>query len=155
MRTVHEGWDPAADPRELSLSQLFKRFSDEASSLIRMEVELAKVELAEKGKVAGAGAGMFGAAAAAALCLLGALTACLILALDEVMHPAVAALIVTLLWALVAGALAYLGRERVRAATPIAPRRAQEGIREDLQAAKEGLRAGRAGELNTMGGNHR
>ncbi len=155
MRTVHEGWDPAADPRELSLSQLFKRFSDEATSLIRMEVELAKVELTEKGKEAGAGAGMFGGAAAAALCLLGALTACLILALDEVMHPAVAALIVTLLWALVAGVLAYLGRERVRAATPIAPRRAQEGIREDLQAAKEGLRAGRAGELNTMGGNHR
>jgi Putative Actinobacterial Holin-X, holin superfamily III len=71
------------------------------------------------------------------------------------MHPAVAALIVTLLWALVAGALAYLGRERVRAATPIAPQRAQEGIKEDLQAAKEGLRAGRAGELKTTGGTYR
>jgi uncharacterized membrane protein YqjE len=155
MRTVHEGWDAAADPRELSLSRLFKRFSDEATSLVHTEIELAKAELAEKGKVAGAGAGMFGGAAAAALCLLGALTACLILALDEVMHPAVAALIVTILWALVAGALAYLGRERVRKATPIAPQRAQEGIREDLQAAKEGLRAGRAGELETMGGTYR
>ena len=153
MRTVHEGWDPAADPRDLSLGDLFRRFSNEATSLVRMEIELAKTELAEKGKIAGAGAGMFGGAAAAALCVLGALTACLILALDEVMPAAVAALIVTLLWALVAGALAMAGRARMRAATPIAPERAQAGIKEDVQAARQGLRAGRAGELETTGGN--
>jgi hypothetical protein len=155
VRTVHESWGPAADPRELSISELLKRFSDEATSLVHMEIELAKAEMAEKGKIAGAGAGMFAGAAASALCVLGALTACLILALAEVMPAAVAALIVTLLWALVGGALAYLGRERVRAATPVAPERAKEGLKEDVRTAKEGLRAGRAGELETTGGNHR
>jgi hypothetical protein len=155
MRTVHEGWDPAAAPRELSMSDLFRRLSDEATSLVHMEIELAKAELAEKAKLGGAGAGMFAGAAVAALCVLGALTACLILALAEVMPAAAAALIVTLLWALVGGALAHLGRERVRAAAPVAPERARESLKQDLQAAKDGLRAGRAGEFETTGGNGR
>jgi hypothetical protein len=155
MRTVHEGWDAAADPRELPVSELFKRFSDESTSLLHMEIELAKEEMADKAKIAGAGAGMFAGAAAAALCVFGALTACLILALDQVMPAAVAALIVTLLWALVGGALAYLGRERVRAATPIVPERAKDSVKEDVQTAKEGLRAGRAGEVKTTGGHYR
>lgn len=152
MRTVHEGWDPAADPRELPVGELLKRLSNEASSLLRMEVELAKEEIRETAKVAGAGAGMLGAAAVAALCALGALTACLILALAEVMPAAVAALVVTVVWAAIGGALALAGRARVRAAGPVAPREATAGLKEDVRTAREGLRSGRAGEITTTGG---
>jgi hypothetical protein len=151
MRTVHAGWD-AADPRQLSMRELFKRLGQETSDLVRLEVELAKAELAEKGKVAGVGAGLLGGAGVAALCALGALTACLILALAEVMPGAVAAIIVTILWALVAGALALLGRKRLREVPPLAPKRAQEGIKEDVRVARERLRAGRDGEIQIRGG---
>jgi uncharacterized membrane protein YqjE len=152
VRTVHEGWDPAADPRKLPVSELVKRLSNEATSLIRMEVELAKAELAETAKVAGMGAGMLGGAAVAALCALGALTACIILALAEVMPAAVAALIVTLIWAAIGGVLALAGRARLRSAAPVAPQEAAAGLKEDVRAAREGLRAGRAGEITTTGG---
>ena len=58
-------------------------------------LELAKAELTEKGKQAGAGAGLFGRAGALGLAALGALTACFILALDAVMPAWLAALIMT------------------------------------------------------------
>ena len=151
MATVHQGWH-ATDPRQLSLAQLFKRLSDETTGLVRMEVELAKAELAEKGKIAGAGAGMLGGAAVAALCALGALTACLILALAEVMPSAAAAILVTVLWAVAGVALALMGRERMRAAAPLAPTQAQQGLKEDVRAAREGLRAGRDGDIEIRGG---
>ncbi len=151
VRTVHEGWD-ATDPRQLSMRDLIRRLGDETTGLVRLEIELAKAELAEKGKIAGVGAGMLGGAAVAALCALGALTACLILALAEVMPGAVAAIIVTILWAAVAGALALVGRTRLREVAPLAPRRAQEGLKEDVRAARAGLRAGRNGEIETRGG---
>jgi hypothetical protein len=151
MRTAHTGGD-ATDPRRLSLAGLFKRLSDETTGLVRLEVELAKAELAETAKVAGAGAGLLAGAAVAALCALGALTACLILALAEVMPGAAAAIIVTVLWAVIGGALALAGRERVRAAAPIAPTDAPQRLKEDVRVAREGLRAGRNGEIQTTGG---
>jgi hypothetical protein len=151
MRGVDERWG-ATDARELSLAQLFKRLGDETAGLVRKEVELAKAELAEKAKVAGAGAGMLGGAALAALCALGALTACLILALAEVMPGAAAAIIVTVLWIGAGVVLALLGRERIRAAAPLAPRQAQERLAQDVRAAREGLRAGRDGNTQIEGG---
>ena len=149
MGTVHTDWDAAQDdPRQLSTAELLKRFTNEASSLARKEIELAKAELSEKGKELGAGAGMLAAAAVAALAAIGALTACLILALAEVMPGAVAALVVMVLWAVVGAALALLGRNRMRDATPVAPLGATEGLKEDVRAAKDGIRAGRAGEFD-------
>jgi uncharacterized membrane protein YqjE len=149
MATVHTDWDAAnEDPRQLSTGDLLKRFTNEATGLVHKEIELAKVELSDKGKELGAGAGMFAGAAVAALAAIGALTACLILALAEVMPGAVAALIVMILWAAVGAVLALVGRDRVRRATPVAPKEATEGLKEDVRVAKDGIRAGRAGELD-------
>src|SRR5438477_371241 len=47
---------------EPSVAELVKQLSEQTSTLARQEIELAKVELAEKGKRAGIGAGMFGGA---------------------------------------------------------------------------------------------
>ena len=47
---------------EASLAELIKQLSEQSSRLARQEVELAKAELAVKGKRAGIGAGMFGGA---------------------------------------------------------------------------------------------
>ncbi|HJW59380.1 MAG TPA: phage holin family protein, partial [Actinomycetota bacterium] len=72
------------DLRDRSLGELLKQLSQETTQLVHQELELAKAELTQKGKQAGAGAGLFGGAGAIGLAALGALTACFILALSEV-----------------------------------------------------------------------
>ncbi|HEY6032026.1 MAG TPA: phage holin family protein, partial [Gaiellaceae bacterium] len=69
------------DLSERGTGELIKQLSHQVSTIARLEVELAKAEVAEKGKKAGIGAGMLGGAAVAALLALGSLTAFLIMAL--------------------------------------------------------------------------
>jgi uncharacterized membrane protein YqjE len=87
------------DLRDRPIGDLLKQLSQETTTLVRQELELAKAEMAQKGKRAGVGAGMFGGAGAAALLGLGALTAAAIAALDTGIALWLAALILALLWA--------------------------------------------------------
>src|SRR5437762_13271901 len=80
---------------EASIAELVKQLSEQTSRLARQEVELAKAELAVKGKRAGIGAGMFGGAGIFGFYALGALTATAILALATAVAAWLAALIVT------------------------------------------------------------
>ena len=89
---------------------------------VHHELELAKAELQQKGRQAGAGAGAFGGAGALGLAALGALTACFILALNAVMPAWLAALIVALVYGAIAAFLALRGRDKVKQATPLVPR---------------------------------
>jgi len=83
-----------------------RELGDEISTLVRQEIALAKVEIAEKTKPAIASAGMFGGTALLSLGAFGALTTSLI-ALGAVWIPAWAsALIVTVVYGIVAFALA-------------------------------------------------
>src|SRR5947199_7194212 len=79
---------------EASTAELVKQLSEQTSRLARQEVELAKAELAEKGKRAGLGAGMFGGAGMFALYMMGALVAAAILGLATAVAAWLAALIV-------------------------------------------------------------
>jgi uncharacterized membrane protein YqjE len=131
------------DLRDHGVGDLVKELSAQVSTLVRQEIELAKAEVGEKGKKAGVGAGMFGGAGAAALLMLGSLTACLILALDLAMPAWAAALIVTALWAAVAGVLALQGRKKMQEmGTPI-PEKTIETVKEDVQWAKHPTKSGR------------
>jgi uncharacterized membrane protein YqjE len=125
-----------SDLRQEPIGDLLKRLSNETTQLVRQELELAKAELTEKGKKAGQGAGMFGAAGVTGLLSLGALTACLILALDHAVADWLAALIVTAVWAAVAGVLALRGRDKVQEAAPAVPEQTVETVKEDVQWAK-------------------
>lgn len=118
-----------------SLGELLRRLSDDTSALVRQELALARAELEEQGKRAGAGAGMFGGATVAALLALGALTAAAIAGLDQVLALWLSALIVSAVWAAVAGVLALRGRAQMRRATPPAPQTI-ETVKEDVQWAK-------------------
>src|SRR4051794_30740714 len=100
--------------REERMADLVRELSSQVSVLVRQEVELAKAEVTEKGKKAGLGAGMLGGAGAAALLMLGSLTAFLILVIALAIPDWAAALCVTGLWAAIAGLLALRGREKVR-----------------------------------------
>ena len=124
------------DLRERPIGDLLKQLSEETTTLVRQELELAKAEVAEKGKKAGTGAGMFGGAGVAAFLGLGALTAALIAALDAAMPLWLAALIAGLLWLAVAGVLALQGRNKVQQATPPVPEQTTESVKEDVQWAK-------------------
>ena len=125
-----------SDLRQEPIGELLKRLSNETTQLMRQELELAKAELAEKGKTAGQGAGMFGAAGVTALLGLGALTACLILALNHAVADWLAALIVAAVWAAAAGVLALRGRDKVQEASPPIPKQTVETVKEDVQWAK-------------------
>jgi uncharacterized membrane protein YqjE len=123
------------DSRDRPIGELVKELSSQTSTLVRQEIELARAELQQKGKVAGKGAGMLGGAAIAALLALGALTAGLIVLLDREMATWVAALIVMALWAVVALVLAKAGQKSLQEATPPAPQTV-ETVKEDIQWAK-------------------
>ena len=118
------------------VAELLKELSNQTTTLVRQELELAKAEMAEKGKKAGLGAGMFGGAGLVGLFALGALTTCLIAALDTAMELWLAALIVTVVYAAIAGALALLGKQKTQEATPPAPEQAIDSTKEDVQWAK-------------------
>jgi uncharacterized membrane protein YqjE len=123
------------DLRDRPIGELLKQLAEETSTLVRKELELAKAEVTEKGKEAGIGFGMFGGAGVAGLLALGALTAFAIALLATAMKVWLAALIVTAVWAAVAGVLALVGRTKVQEATPPAPQTV-ETIKEDVEWAK-------------------
>jgi uncharacterized membrane protein YqjE len=116
----------------------------QTSKLVRQELELAKVELAEKGKNAGMGAGMFGGAGVSALYGLGALTAGAILALSQAIDAWLAALIVAVVWFAIAGVLAMMGKSKAQAATPPVPEQAIETTKDDVAVTKARVKEARS-----------
>jgi uncharacterized membrane protein YqjE len=139
---MHAG-DPQAELRDRPVGELLKELSTQTTTLVRQELELAKAEMAEKGKQAGIGAGMFGGAGLFGLLALGSLTACVIAALATGMELWLAALIVAVVYAAVAGVLALLGRQRTREAIPPAPEQAIESTKEDVEWARTQVRSAR------------
>jgi uncharacterized membrane protein YqjE len=122
-----------SDQRDRSTGELVKDLSREASALVRQEIQLAKTEMAEKAVDAGAGLAALVSAALAGLLALGALTAFLILALEEAMPAWAAALCVTVLWAIVGVALALFGREKLREMGKPIPEKTVETLKEDIE----------------------
>src|SRR5829696_2958294 len=129
-----------ADLRERPLGELLKQLSEQTTRLVRQELELARAELTQKGKQAGAGAGLFGTAGAIGFLALAALTACFILALNAVMPAWLAALLVAVVYGVAAAVLAMRGRAKVRRATPPVPEQTIETVKEDVEWAKTQMR---------------
>jgi uncharacterized membrane protein YqjE len=127
--------------RDRPVGELLRELSTQTSTLVRQELELAKAEMAEKGKQAGIGAGMFGGAGLFAVLALAALTTCVIAALATGMDVWLAALIVAAVYAAIAAVLALLVREKTREATPPAPEQAIESTKEDVQWAKSRVKS--------------
>ncbi len=122
--------------RDASFGDLFKRLSEETSTLIRQEMALARAELQEKGKTAGKGAGLFGGAGVVGLLAAGALTAAIILLLDKIMAAWLAAVIVAVVYGAVAAVLGMRGKEEIQRATPPVPEQTIETTKEDVEWAK-------------------
>jgi uncharacterized membrane protein YqjE len=131
------------DLREHGTGELLRELSDHTTTLVRKEIELAKAELGEKGKKAGQGAGMFGGAGLFGVFAFGALTTCIIAALDSAMELWLAALVVAVVYGAIAAVLALQGRNKVQEAGPPVPEQATESVKEDVQWAKTQARSSR------------
>ena len=127
-----ETMDVGGDDR--SLGQVFSDLSSDLSTLIKQEVELAKVELKSEASKVGKGAGMLGGAGLAGWFTLLFLSLALMFLLDNWLPVEVAALITTAVWAVVAAVLALVGRKRLQEANPQLPK-TQETLKEDVQWA--------------------
>ena len=123
------------------MGALVHDLTQDISTLVRDEMRLAQAELAEKGKRAGVGIGMFSAAGLLAFFGLATLITTAILALSLALPGWLAALIVAVVLFVVAGIVAMAGKSNVQQATPPAPERTIESIKEDVAAVKGEHRA--------------
>ena len=98
---------------ETSLGDLVGEVSRDLSALMRQELELAKAELSESAKRAGAGAGLLGAAGYAAMMAVLFLSLALWWALGTLVGLGWSGVIVAALWAVIAGILYAVGRRRL------------------------------------------
>jgi Flp pilus assembly protein TadB len=117
---------------EQSVAELVQRATEQVSKLVRDELALARAELAQKGKHAGIGVGLFGGGGALAFYGLGALVATAILALALVLPPWAAALIIAVMLFVGAGLLALIGKQQVTRAVPPMPTAAVRSVRADV-----------------------
>ncbi|SNY59958.1 phage holin family protein [Paractinoplanes atraurantiacus] len=124
---------PLADQ---STAELVQRASDQVSRLVRDEIALAKAELAEKGKHAGIGIGLFAGGGVFALYGVGALIATLIIVFSLFLDLWLAALIVTVALFVIAGVLALIGKKQVSKAVPPEPSAAIESVKADVDQVK-------------------
>jgi len=134
--------DHRTPPSEASTGQLMTQAMEDISTLIRDELALAKKDLAETGKKAGLGAGLFGGAGVLALYGLGTLIATIILAIAEGLAPWIAAGIVTIVLFVAAGVAALLGKGKVSHLAE-APQERVDSVKADIDTAKHGTEAQR------------
>lgn len=123
-----------ADP---SVADLVKQATEQMSRLVRDELKLARVEMAEKGRRAGMGAGLLRAGGMVALYGVGALLAAIGLGLAEAMPGWLAALIVAVVLFATAGVMALVGRRRISQAVPPVPAEAVRSVKADVDEVKE------------------
>jgi len=128
---------PHDDLRDRPIGDLLKQLSQETTTLVRQELDLAKAEMAEKGKKAGKGAGMFGGAGLLGLGAFGALTFFLIALLETALnHWWLAALIVAAVYGAIAGVLALQGKNKIQEATPPVPEQTIETVKTTPEAIR-------------------
>ncbi|MEV0273061.1 phage holin family protein [Hamadaea sp. NPDC050747] len=122
---------------EESTADLVRQATEQISTLVRQEMQLARTELAEKGKRVGLGVGLFAGSGVAVFYAVGALLVAAGLALALVMPGWLAALIVGVVLLIIAGVEALVGRGQVKRGTPLTPNRTVDSVRADLSEVNE------------------
>jgi uncharacterized membrane protein YqjE len=130
---------PSTDDR--SVGELVQRLSQQTAMLVRQELQLGQIELQEKSRRMGIGAGMFGTAGLVALYGAGALIAAAVIGLGTLLEPWIAAVIVGAGLLAVAGILALTGKKQVARGTPPLPEQAIESAKRDLEEVKAKARS--------------
>ncbi len=106
------------DVEGVSVGALIGEVAKDMSTLMRQELELAKVELKVEAKKAGTGAGLFGAAGFAAFMTILFLSIALWWALSHLVGHSWSALIVAVLWGIVAAVAGLMGKKKFEQVNP-------------------------------------
>lgn len=120
-----------------SVAELVKRAASQTAELVRKEFQLGQVELKDKGRRAGKGVGLLGAAAVVALYGGGALIAAAVLGLATAVEPWLSALIVGVVLLVVAGIVGLVGKKATTDALPPTPEQTMASVHDDLEHLKE------------------
>ena len=140
-RPSNGGAQPGSE--DTPVSELVKQLTDQTKTLVKQEMRLAQVELQEKGKKVGIGAGMFGAGGLVAFFGAATLITAIVLLLATALAPWLSALIVGVILLGVAGGAALMGKKKIEQATPPVPEQAVETVKEDVQHVKERAKEGK------------
>ncbi|MEV4498915.1 phage holin family protein [Micromonospora arborensis] len=116
---------PEKERTQASVGELLGDVTRDVSTLVRKEVELAKAELREEVSQAGKAGGMFGGAGLAGFLAVLFVSYALWWGLSNTMDQGWAALIVAVLWAVVAGGLFINARTQLKRARAVLPRTKQ------------------------------
>jgi Putative Actinobacterial Holin-X, holin superfamily III len=127
--------DGRPDPSSTSVGALISEVTNDLSTLMRQELELAKAELKQEASKTGKAAGMLGAAGFAGYMVALFLSIALWWALANGMDEGWAALIVAAIWAVVGAVLFAVGRKRMRDVNP-KPERTVQTLKEVPDALK-------------------
>lgn len=128
---------PAARTGDHSMGDLVKQATEQFSDLVRQEMRLAQVEMAQKGRRFGLGGGLFGGAGAVGYLALMAFVVAAITGIAAALPVWGAALIVAGALALSAAVLATVGKRQVSRAVPPSPQQAINSVKADVQEIRE------------------
>lgn len=106
------------DVEGVSVGTLIGEVTKDLSTLMRQELDLAKVEMKAEAKKAGQGAGMFGAAGFAGYMVTLFLSLALMWALASAIPTGWSALIVAVLWGIVGAVAFVMGRKKFQQVNP-------------------------------------
>ncbi|TYB68798.1 phage holin family protein [Nonomuraea sp. PA05] len=120
--------------------KLVNDLSEQVTRLVKDELRLARMELTEKGKRAGFGAGLFGAAGMAAFFGGAALVAAVVMLLALVLPGWAAAAIVAGVLFIASAVLGLFGKNEVKRATPPVPEETIASVKADIDMVKERAR---------------
>jgi Flp pilus assembly protein TadB len=120
-----------------SVGELVQQASQQLTELVREEIHLAQLELRDKARHAGKGAGLFTGAGLLAFYGGATLITAAVLLLGLALEPWLAALVVALVLLAAAGILGLVGKRQVDEALPPTPEQTGESVREDVRYLKE------------------
>ena len=122
----------AGNRHDAPLSELLRSLIADLTLIARREAELATIEMKAKMSEIGGATAVLAGAGLAGFFALGTLVAAAVLALTIVLPAWAAAVVVAVVLAVIAGVLALMGRARLRAAGPLAPKETIETVQEDI-----------------------
>jgi hypothetical protein len=126
-------------PEEARTMDLLSRVSSDLKRLVRIELELAKVEVRDEAIRAATGVGFLSGTALSGYFVLLMLSFAAAFGLAEIMAPGFAFLIVGLLYGAGAATLFVLGRKKLATVTVVPPKTVQT-LKEDLSWLKQQMR---------------
>ena len=127
------------DKQDRSIGELFSELAAETGTLIRKEVELAKIELSQKANRVGRNIGYLVLGGAVAYAALLALLAAIIIVLANVIPWWAAAFVVAVVVGIVAAVMVSKALAALKQ-TELAPRQTTETLKEDVQWAKQQMK---------------